>query len=357
MSGEVKHILFIPRSDHHHNPGGDYVQLKSTADSWAKTVGEATVYTKGQRLNIEHVDVIQLYNIGRPQELIPWLSKGKPVALFSIWVDFYGVDTKSSHHFKRSLARVLGKFRWEYVKVIARWLVGQSTFPGWFYLIKGHKASMQYVLNNIDVLMASTKHELDRLQTYFQLPENVEVLPLGVSDVFFQQKTKRGDHIVFGGYIEPRKGVKQLVEICTRRSWPLHVYGSASAQNKDYEKECKAQAGDTVRFFGRVSQNDYAQALANASVVVLPSQFETTGLAALEGAVMGKPIVVGEGGDTKEVYGKYAIYVDADNIESLESAIEQALSLGPASDQMDYFAKHSMRHHIEGLKSIYESII
>ncbi len=356
MSGKAKHILFIPRSDYRDNPGGDYVQLKTTAESWTKAGGLSTIFQNDRPVMLDQIDVIQLFNIGRPHELMPWLKRGKPVALFSIWVDFYDVDLKSNHTVKRLLARVLGKFRWEYVKVIARWLVGQASFPGWLYLRKGHKKSMQYVLNNVDVLMASTQHEIHRLQQYFTLPSHVEIVPLGVSDVFFQQQPTVGTHLVFGGYIEPRKGVKSLVNICTRRSWPLHIYGSASAQNKGYEELCKAIAGETIRFFGRVPQEDYAQALANAGVVVLPSAFETTGLAALEGAVMGKPIVVGSGGDTKDVYGKYAIYVDPENEDELENAIEQSLRVKPTLEQVTYFSKHTMKHHIERLKSIYEYI-
>lgn len=332
------------------------MQLKTTAESWANAGGMSTIFDSDKKALPGNIDVIQLYNIGRPQELIPWLKRGKPVALFSIWVDFYNVDVNSDRTIKRLLARTLGKFRWEYVKVIARWLVGQAAFPGWLYLWKGHKKSMQYVLNNVDVLMASTQHEIDRLKQYFTLPQRVDVVPLGVSDVFFQQEPTEGKHIVFGGYIEPRKGVKSLVNICTRRSWPLHIYGSASAQNKGYEESCKAIAGETIRFFGRVPQEDYARALASAAVVVLPSAFETTGLAALEGAVMGKPVVVGSGGDTRDVYGEYAIYVDSENEKELENAIEQAFGARPASEQVAYFSKHTMKHHIERLKSIYEHI-
>lgn len=357
MQREGKHILFVLRSDFHHNPGGDMVQLRNTTKALEEMGVKVSIVERPSDVDVSSVDVIQLFNIGRPHEMLPWFELNLPVSIFSIWVDFYEIDRHSTHFYKRLLAGCFGRFGMEYIKVWARWLRGQTSFPGWRYAFVGHRKSMQYAIDKARVVISSTQNEIDRLRTYFEFPSHVYVNPLGVGHVFFKQHPTRADGIVYGGYIEPRKNVLPLIRVCNKRKWQLHIYGQASARNKWYEEICRIEAGTTIHFHGHVSQQDYAKALSECRVVALPSWFETTGLAALEGAVMGKGLVVGRYGDTQEVFGPYACYVDPAKTSELETCLEIQLRGDVSDEQLTYFKQFNMRDHCLKLLDIYAKIV
>ncbi len=348
------HLILVLRSDFNHNPGGDVIQLRSTEAALKERGVKVQTVTHIEEANFSDVDAIQLFNLGRPHEIMPWLHVGLPVYVFTIWVDFYEMELKASNGIRRVMARAFGRFGLEYVKVCARWLKGQTRFPGWQYIFSGHRKSMQYVIDNANGLMASTENESKRLAHFFHIQKKIVVNPLGLPSLFFNQNVETGSDIVFGGYIEPRKNVLSLIKICNKRKWTLHIYGKASLQNQAYERKCRKEAGETIHFHGYVPQEVYAKALSKSRVVALPSWFETTGLAALEGAVMGKGVVVGNKGDTKDVFGPNASYVDPGSEQSIENGIEEQLTRDYQSDQRTYFSGHNFQSHCERLLNMYE---
>ncbi|MCC5916681.1 MAG: glycosyltransferase [Cryomorphaceae bacterium] len=344
------------RSDANHNPGGDVVQVNSTATELRKRGFLVDVVSHEKVLNWSQYQLIQAFNLGRPAEILPALNRGIPVFIFSIWVDFHIMDLASPNLIRRFIARVFGKFGAEYIKTFGRYFKGQIPFPGWRYLFLGQKRSMQMALNACSGLIASTENELHRLrQEGLLIPPNYFVNPLGVAMHFFRTNKEVGNGVFFAGYIEPRKGVLPLIKICNKRRWPLHIFGKASVRNVAYEKECRKVAGDSVVFYGHQPQLKMIEVMRKCKVVALPSFFETTGLSALEGAVMGKSIVVGEGGDTRSVFGDYAFYCKPQNIESIEIAIEKALLQDVTKSQIEYFSQFSITRHVDELTKHYQA--
>jgi glycosyltransferase involved in cell wall biosynthesis len=354
MLNKATNILLIRRSDSDRNPGGDMVQLNTTA---------AELKSRGYKVDVKQItevkdwssyDIIQVFNIGRPAEILPAVQAAKPICIFSIWVDFHELDCRLRAFPVRMLAKISGKFGWEYIKTIARWGKGQVPFPGWRYVLLGQKRSMQHILNHAAVLQVSTQSELNRLRQYFTLPAQTYVVPLGVNEIFFSgQEHRSSDDICFAGYIEARKGVLPLIRVCNRRKWTLHIYGKASAQNALYEAQCRNEAGSTIHFHGYQPQSVYRDALRKCRIVALPSWFETTGLSALEGGVMGKALVIGERGDTKEVFGTFAHYCNPESEESIEAALEQAFASETDERQLNYFARFTVKNHVDKLIKTY----
>jgi glycosyltransferase involved in cell wall biosynthesis len=351
-----KNILFLLRTDHLHNTGGDVVQARTTAAYLQKFGYHVDVLTYHEVKDWSKYHRIQVFNVGRPAEIIPVLQKGIPVYLFTIWVDFYHLDVTRLSGFKRFIAKMSGAFGWEYLKTFARWTKNQVPFPGWRYLFTGHRRSMQYVLDRVAGAFASTENEWQRLSEHFELPPVREVVPLGVDVSHISDVSQRIEphSVCFGGYIEPRKGVLELIRVCNKRGWKLHVFGKPSKQNIAYFDQCKKEAGANVIFHGYQSREAYLQQVIRSAVVALPSWFETTGLAALEAACLEKPVVVGRGGDTAEVFGDYAHYVDPGNEAQLEAQIEKAFSWTPTEASRKHFAQFSMKAHAEALSKFYQ---
>ena len=357
MLRKINTILFLLRSDHRHNSGGDVVQAKTTAAEFRRRGYVVDILAFNEVRDWKKYDLIQVFNLGRPAEIIPVFSHGIPVYLFSIWVDFYELDLRFRRGFIRFVARASGRFGWEYIKVLGRWLRRQTPFPGWRYVFLGHKKSMQYVLNRVHAAFASTHHEWNRIEQYFDVEIEKSVIPLGVNvPTYHDNPVVESDSICFAGYIEPRKGVLELIRVCNRRGWILHVFGRPSAGNASYAQKCEQEAGPTVFFHGHCPQEEYHEKLRTCRVVALPSWFETTGLSALEAAFLGKSVVVGDGGDTREVFRDFAFYAKPGDENALEQAIEQAMNYQQDQRAVEHFRAFGMTQHADALISQYKKI-
>ena len=67
-----------------------------------------------------------------------------------------------------------------------------------------------------------------------------------------------------------------------------------------------------------------ASAYAASDTFVLPSQFETPGISALEAALAGAKIVITPYGGTKEYFKNMAEYVDSGSSEAIKAGIEKS---------------------------------
>ena len=74
-----------------------------------------------------------------------------------------------------------------------------------------------------------------------------------------------------------------------------------------------------------------ASAYAACDTFVLPSLFETPGIAALEAALSGAKIVITPFGGTKDYFKDMVEYVDPKSIESIQNGIEKSLNLSKSN--------------------------
>jgi glycosyltransferase involved in cell wall biosynthesis len=79
-----------------------------------------------------------------------------------------------------------------------------------------------------------------------------------------------------------------------------------------------------------------ASAYAASSLFVLPSLFETPGIAALEAGLAGSRIAITKYGGTDEYFGQHAEYIEPTRITSIRNAIERALN----TEKNDSLQKH-----------------
>ncbi len=99
---------------------------------------------------------------------------------------------------------------------------------------------------------------------------------------------------------------------------------------EEYGESCRAELQD-ARWIPRLDHDDptLASAYSAARVFALPSWFETPGLAALEAALAGTPVVVTPWGCTREYFGEHARYARPDRPRELDRAIRDAWDEGP----------------------------
>jgi glycosyltransferase involved in cell wall biosynthesis len=179
-------------------------------------------------------------------------------------------------------------------------------------------------------------------------PERVDVIPNGVERRFkhgdpalFRKQYGLDNFILNVGHIGPeRKNVLNLIRALKSIDHPSVIIGKIT--EGDYARRCIAEAKKAKQIHiisGLENDSDMlASAYAACSVFVLPSMFETPGIAALEAGLAGAKIVITPHGGTKDYFGSMAEYVDYRSPESIRNGIVTALQR-PASD--------TLQRHIE----------
>lgn len=139
-----------------------------------------------------------------------------------------------------------------------------------------------------------------------------------------------GDPPVIGivGRLEEQKGHKYLFEalnLIKAIPWVLWVVGDGS-RKAELERLAKdLNLRERIIFLG--ARKNIAEILSGIDIFVFPSLWEGLGLAVLEAAAAGKPIVASRVGGIPEIIddGKTGILVEPKNVKSLADGLEHVL--------------------------------
>jgi|APSaa5957512535_1039671.scaffolds.fasta_scaffold25473_2 D-inositol-3-phosphate glycosyltransferase len=159
-----------------------------------------------------------------------------------------------------------------------------------------------------------TEHEKEAVVEYCGVDSsNVSVIPPGVDLSRFRPMSKQQSrdylgygeekNILFVGRLEPLKGLdvlfRAVASLENTHSITLNVVGGdENSQEKARLQELasRMKLTESVRFIGSVSQDELPVHYNAADVCVLPSHYESFGLAALEASACGRPVVASEVG-------------------------------------------------------------
>lgn len=244
------------------------------------------------------------------------------------------------------------------------WLPLYSRYLNFFY----HRA---------DLLLANS------LYTYHDLQKNnsktsLHFLPLGVNlKVFFkdlstrQKKRKElnyqaDDFLVLGvGQIQPRKGIETLVNLAKQNSSIkfLWVGGRPFGRLTDgYAAMSKliTEAPANLRFVGEVPYEEMNAYYSAADVFFLPSFQETFGLAIIEAAAVGLPLLLRDLPNYHSIFDKS--YLAGDSVKDFSGILQKikkdtALYQGQVLKSLELAAKHDLKKMGERLIYFYENLL
>lgn len=315
-------VLFISRATLFSQPGGDTLQMEETAKYLRKK--GITVDINPENPEIAHYDLIHGFNLIRPAVLLPYL-KEKPFVLSSIYHDYAEYDQYHRGLSAKTLYRSCGKFGVEYLKVISRWVNGSDSFPGWKYLLAGHKSSMKKVLQKSRHVFTTSQQEASQIKKDLEQDFNFSIVPLGSEHFTISEPPQKRAGILCAARIEGPKNQLNLIRAVNGTSYTLMLTGNIATNQSDYAQVCKNEAGPNIEFAGRLSDFDLSKAFAAAKVHALPSYYETTGLSTLEALKSGCQAVITGRGAQKELFEGHAFFCDPDSPESIREAIEKAM--------------------------------
>ncbi|MBI4427620.1 MAG: glycosyltransferase [Ignavibacteriales bacterium] len=199
-------------------------------------------------------------------------------------------------------------------------------------------------------------------------PERMTVVPNGVEKRFYfarpQMFSKRfgvRNFILNVGHIGPgRKNVLRLVQALEGIDRQAVIMGRMERSEAAKEIMDRAKKNPRLKMLESIphSSDLLASAFAACDVFVLPSMFETPGLAALEAALAGAKIVITPHGGTKDYFGEQAEYVDPYSIDSIRKGIQNALRKNRDSGLRERIRKEFLWERVaEKTKAVYEKVL
>lgn len=158
------------------------------------------------------------------------------------------------------------------------------------------------------------------------------------------------------------KGLEFLVQAMQDVEGRLVMAGDGPERERLMRMARKLGVKDKIDFPGKVSEKEKADLLASCSIFVLPSLFESYGIAAAEAMSYGKPVVATMVGGLPEVVGDAGILIPPKDSVAIAKAIRQLLEDSTMRGELgrkarERASRYSWDEQAAKLASIYEDVL
>lgn len=165
-------------------------------------------------------------------------------------------------------------------------------------------------------IVAPTAAVLDDLERhYLPLAGRTSVIPNGVELAATQALNKRPIVLAAGRLWDAAKNIRALDAAASGLAWPVEIAGAI-------EHPDGGVAGyANLNLLGHLAPEETARRLGSAGIFAAPARYEPFGLAILEAAAAGCPLVLGDIASLRENWDGAALFVDPDRPADLHAAI------------------------------------
>src|SRR5690606_33581318 len=115
------------------------------------------------------------------------------------------------------------------------------------------------------------------------------------------------------------KNIAALTAVAPRLPWPVFIAGA------DRHPDGGRIEQPNVRLLGQLPSDALASWFARAAIYALPARYEPFGLSALEAALGGCALVLGDIPSLREVWGDCAVFVPPEDHDALEASLRRLM--------------------------------
>jgi glycogen(starch) synthase len=201
----------------------------------------------------------------------------------------------------------------------------------WFRAVRGGEGGSEWEeyrrrvragLLAAEEVVAPTRAILRAILNAHNVPVDGRVIPNGRS-LAITRTEKTNVVLAVGRLWDEAKGLATLATAAPNLSWPVYVAGQAGAPGLAKNRHLDAEWG--VRMLGVLPADELAAQMARASIFALPAHYEPFGMSALEAALAGCALVLGDIATLREVWEHSAVYVPPGDSDALAHAIESLI--------------------------------
>ena len=318
----------ITRSTLYVSRGGDTIQITETAKLLRDQGITVDIRMSNESIQYDNYTLLHFFNITRPADILYHIRKsGKPFVVSTVFIDYSEYDKQYRKGIPGLLLRYFSADTIEYIKAVGRFLRRNDTLASMQYLYKGQKSSIREIIRKATLLLPNSELEYSSLRQKYHCASRYMVVPNGLDTGLFRfdRRIKKDPQLVLCvARVEGIKNQVNLIKALNNTGYTLLIIGASSPNQKKYYNECRKIASRNIHFIDHLSQAELVPYYQQATVHVLPSWFETTGLSSLESAAMGCNVVITDKGYTREYFGDNAEYCNPSSPASIYAAVKKA---------------------------------
>jgi glycogen(starch) synthase len=199
--------------------------------------------------------------------------------------------------------------------VLSWWLAVHGTEPPIVW--DRYAANVREALFEADLIVAPTAAMLASLNYHYGPLRGSMVISNGRSIGIRDSGLGIRDPLIFssGRLWDAAKNIQLLADCALELPWPVYVAGDTTSPSGG------SLLVDNVTCLGRLSADDVHAWMQRASIYALPARYEPFGLSAVEAALGGCALVLGDIRSLREVWGSAAMYVPTGNRRALIGAL------------------------------------
>jgi glycosyltransferase involved in cell wall biosynthesis len=207
---------------------------------------------------------------------------------------------------------------WNYDEYVEREGLGRLSRAVLPFIITWLRVWDQTTAMRVDHFIANSPTVAERIAKYYRRDSVVIPPPVDVARFHFDPATQPEDYFLIVSRLLPYKRIDLAIQACNALRLPLVIIGSG----RD-EARLRRLAGPTIRFLGRLSDDEVLHYYAHCRALILPGE-EDFGITPLEAQASGRPVIAyGAGGALASVIdGVTGKFFGAQTVESLSSALD-----------------------------------
>ena len=222
-------------------------------------------------------------------------------------------------------------------------VVGHSCVCSWFHAVRETEPTEQWTeyrrvvqrgLQGAHAVIAPTQAMLDELVRHYGPFASPGVVHNARRIDSLVPRDREPFVLTAGRLWDEAKNVNLLDAAAKQIDWP--VYAAGSVKNPDGGEV----RFDDLRLLGRLAPEDLGGWMGRASIYALPAKYEPFGLTALEAALAGCALVLGDIPSLREIWQDAAVFVRVDDSDEVADAIN---GLARDPDRLDEMADRALR--------------
>jgi glycosyltransferase involved in cell wall biosynthesis len=215
---------------------------------------------------------------------------------------------------------------------------GEEVPPSWHR----YRAAVRAGLSAASAVVAPSGAMLDRLAEYDVPLSCPRVIHNGRDAARFPTGHKEPVVLTVGRVWDEAKNVALVERVAAAlpSPWQTYIAGAVGTPNGASGANGGSRDFTHARYLGRLEEPELAAWMARASIYALPARYEPFGLSALEAALAGCALVLGDIPSLREIWGSAALYVSPDDHTALREAITRLAADDALRSRM---ARHARR--------------
>jgi glycogen(starch) synthase len=175
-------------------------------------------------------------------------------------------------------------------------------------------------LRAVDLVAVPSNSMAAALADNYNFESAVVVIPNGRSREPFYSAPKEPFVLTAGRLWDEAKNARAVARAADKIPWPVFAAGDAGTP------EQQGELFANTRMLGRLSTTELASWYSRAAIFALPARYEPFGLAAVEAALSGCALVLGDIASQREIWGDAALFVPPDDQAALTTALNSLIA-------------------------------